>query len=508
VLLVFDDITCEKDFCAGRTAHQEKKKPNAPRRLPIHRGARFTMSQPKQQPNLVSAQKLCRPIRTGQLLSEGQTNFLFMESQPFFRDLRGGRTSEIGIPTHDRAEAAKFAADEEMQRIQALGRPHIAQPQLPQLKRAVLSEAFAQRVKALDDEIFKRGVAVNKERLCSLGNERFAQLIELDCKLERQRFGSNLDAASFFSVQNALGAFESPTVARRSMREQVSGAGKERDEVRRITDWQDLFKATHERQETLNAIYEFRRQFESLLLAQSMLERLSKDSRVRSRLFTGGRGRKVEIFNDDWLSVLEGSLTRVSLPQTLFHLVAWLSNEKAEPLSTLSLARAFFNVRSPSREQERVAQVVCDSFLLGYDGWPLWQRVGRETRTMQEQGRLSTWRTELARHFLCVTDFHAEIRAAFMQDVGYGYEAHRMLDQKGYRAFIDRIVQERLDAISSLLALGVDEVAPRTIVARFGSWLLVDTKTDLEGKRASICRQLAAAFPDSSFRIEFDEVQR
>ena len=99
------------------------------------------------------------------------------------------------------------------------------------------------------------------------------------------------------------------------------------------------------------------------------------------------------------------------------------------------LAGDFFNVRSPSKAQVQLAQAVIDGFLLGYDGWVLWEYFGRRTRTMMDESRLSGWRTELARRYLHVTDLHAEIRAAFYRDVGFGYDAHREFEADWYRRF-------------------------------------------------------------------------
>jgi hypothetical protein len=54
--------------------------------------------------------------------------------------------------------------------------------------------------------------------------------------------------------------------------------------VRTIAGWADLWKATNERQEVLQDLYAFHDEFAALCFGQSILERLSPDSRLRSRL--------------------------------------------------------------------------------------------------------------------------------------------------------------------------------------------------------------------------------
>jgi hypothetical protein len=81
-------------------------------------------------------------------------------------------------------------------------------------------------------------------------------------------------------------------------------------------------------------------------------------------------------------------------------------------------------------------------------------------------------------------------------------KAHREFDSKKHRAFIDRTVQALLDQLSALLALGREETFSGATTARFqGSVLTQGSK--LKDKRAQVARLLQAAFPESSFQLEF-----
>ena len=90
-----------------------------------------------------------------------------MTEQPYFAPLSSGHPA--GFTQHDRAEASRIAADERMSRDAALGRPLVARPELPPIKEPVLPDNFAQRLAQLDEAISERGVAIDRERLVSLG---------------------------------------------------------------------------------------------------------------------------------------------------------------------------------------------------------------------------------------------------------------------------------------------------------------------------------------------------
>jgi len=424
-----------------------------------------------------------------------------IEPQPYFTPLTGTVTSPEGKRRHDEVEASRVAAAEQMEYDRALGRPPMPQPVLPVIKEPIVFQDFADQVAALDQKIFARGVPVNADKLLSLGRARFQTLLELDRKA--RSWQKIADFTRFDSVQDGLQAFEAASVPRRKSSEEASGDGQEKDQVRPIHDWSDLWK-TGEREELLNDVYCFHDGFESLCLAHDMVEHLSKDGRARSRFFAG-RQTPATKYLDDWLSVI-GPLSRVTLAQPIWSIVSWLADETSEAPTPASVAQDCFNVRAPNDKQLRTAQAVLDGFLLDYDGWYLWEFFGRATRTIREVDTLSAWRARLAKRFPRIAQFHVELRAQFRSVHGYGAEYHHKFEPAQHRAFFDRMIENRFDCASALLALGIDEVAHGAIVARFENSVLVDTKIKLANKRATIARQLQAAFPSSAFQLEFKEV--
>jgi len=424
---------------------------------------------------------------------------------PYFRPL--GADHGIFSEAEEKrmaAEASRVASEEEQTYLRALGGPRVRKSELPALKAPSLPQDFEAQVAALDDKITSKGVAIDTDKLLELGKERFTRLLELDRKIPRHSLGAGIDATRFSSVQNALHAFEAASVPRRTTNEQLEGAGKQREAIRQITGWPDLWKATHERQEVIADFYSFHDLFGSLTFGQSMLEKLSRDGRLRGPLFRGGK--QPDYFHD-WLVGFVGPLTSVTLARPLWSLMAWLANEKAPPPSLINLAKDFFGVRAPSLAQIKLAQAVVDGFLLGYREWPMWEFVGRATRTVQDEGRLASWRKALTARHPRIAGFHSEHRAFFYRDVSIGdvRHAHREFDHARYRAFIDRTAQKLLDQASALLALGIDETFSGALVARFQGSVLMQGKHKPMDKLASIGKQLAAAFP--AFQLELEESQ-
>jgi hypothetical protein len=435
-----------------------------------------------------------------------------MSNEPYFRSF--GESSTVlsaeaakaqAIEANEtRAAASHEASERDMAYMKALGRPAITQVAVPPVKTPVLPPEFAQRVAALDEAIYKRGIALDRDKLLGLGKERFAALLAAHRKVLEDVNASAIDVTSWPSTQSILHAFESSVVPRRSMSEQHQGYGKERDQVRKIASFEDLWKDAKERQEVTSDIYAFRDLFESLVFGQSLLDRLSSDGRLHSRFFCGGHGRKLELLRD-WLGVLHGPLTSVALVQPLWHLVAWLTGEKASPPSRIDLARDFFTVRAPTLAQIRMADAVLNGFLLGYNEWALWEYVGRRTRTMPDAVRLGTWRKALAARYPRVSSFHHEVRVAFFKDVGYGHESHREFDASGHRSFIARTVHTLLRQVSAVLALALETTYPGCVIARFEGLVLCKGKPK---QRAEIAAHFAAAFPGSAFAVACEEVVR
>src|SRR5262249_25605423 len=146
----------------------------------------------------------------------------------------------------------------------------------PPLRGPVLSDDFREQAIALDKQIHSRGVAVNRERLLALGQQRFAELLEKDRtvrSLQRVLFGdltSWPDVAASFAAVNALTAHLPP----RKTAEQFRGAGKDREQADKIEGFDDLWKASGQEPESVRNILSFHDCFKSLAFGQSLLERL------------------------------------------------------------------------------------------------------------------------------------------------------------------------------------------------------------------------------------------
>ena len=134
----------------------------------------------------------------------------------------------------------------------------------------------------------------------------------------------------------------------------------------------------------------------------------------------------------------------------------------------------------------------------------------KRTRTAVNESRLASWRGSLVQTLSAdhrVSRFGSQRVSA--NTVGFGFEAHSKFDATAARVFIHRTVEQLLDCAGALLALGLDEVFPGAVIARFQSAALVDGQREaFTDKRASIARQLQAAFPGSAFELDFEDVKR
>jgi hypothetical protein len=104
-----------------------------------------------------------------------------------------------------------------------------------------------------------------------------------------------VDLTSWPSVYHALaqtGALGQVPVPPRKTFETLYGVNKEVDEVRAVGGFVDLWKLSRVQPQAIRAISAFRDVFESLVFGQSMLERLSEDGHLRSRLSLAGGGRR------------------------------------------------------------------------------------------------------------------------------------------------------------------------------------------------------------------------
>jgi hypothetical protein len=303
-----------------------------------------------------------------------------IEHHPIFgptaspEERRAEKQAHDGVVT----TASHETATREQAELRALnGPPRASKQVLPLLHEPVLPKDFEQQVAALDQAIYERGFAISRDRLLSLGKERFRELLAKDGTARSwQRFiGTRTDLTSWPSVEYAFQLVNglTTTVPRRKMAEEYAGSGLDREAAGRIASFSDLWKV-NQNLPTVRDIYAFHDGFVALVFGASLLERLSSDGRVRSHFFCGGSGPRVSLFQD-WLDVLEGPHFRVVIAQPLFSVLAWLTKEQA-PLDLAGLAHEWFGVRAPSRAQLKLCEAVTEGFLLGYrSSWDLWDRV-------------------------------------------------------------------------------------------------------------------------------------
>jgi len=428
------------------------------------------------------------------------------QTEPSDRPVNAGYNVEAAEALSREAVARDRALLAAMNR--APGTP--ASTREPVLREATLPSDFQSRLDALDDEIHNRGVAVDRDKLVSLGKKRFQELLAADrvCREEQRVIHIATDLTSWFSVKQsfaASGALKAP-VPERSDSDRVSGSGKNRDAARAIAGFGSLWKCSQHEPRAVRAIYKFRDLFESLALAQSMLERTEKDSRVASGLFCfcAGRGPRVRYFAD-WLSVLQGSHFKVTIDKPLWHLIAWLANESAPAPETVDWARYWFGVRAPLPEQIKLSRAVCDGFVLGHSGWALWDFAGDRSRQLIDEGRLEAWRDELAKRYPRITAFHRNVSTAFCKSVrGAGYNYWR-LDETAYRARVRSAVNKQLDRVAGLAALAIEETMPKTCVASFQDSVLCDGKPK-KNVSDTIATKLNTAFPSANFQVVIEQL--
>jgi hypothetical protein len=390
-------------------------------------------------------------------------------------------------------EVAIAASREEASRESAMLRamnepPFRIAPMAPEsvLRQPHLPDDFANQVADLDSKIHRKGIAIDRKRVLSLGRERFQQLLKADqeARQEQRVIGSDTDLTDFRSVYLALcscGAIDAVPVPKRRIHEQLHGINQELDDVRQLSGYVDLFKVFNTAPRAVKAIYAFKDVFGSLIFGQSLLERISDDGRVRSRFFCGGSGERSKFFQD-WLNVPHVITLEKESRLVLF----WLMHQRGRA-DVDELAREFYRVRSPLNEQLSFVTALFEGFLRGHEGWNLWQYVGRHTRRPPEQFVVNRWHEELKRRFPAVRQFHHDLANCFMRRHGDHYQ----LDGKGYRKFVDRTVEALRNTLSAVVALAIEEQSPGIIVARFQNalWLEHEPKSS-----AKIADKLNAVF--------------
>jgi len=411
--------------------------------------------------------------------------------------------TEVSLPQHDKKvfEAlSREAGERDLAMTRAMNPPPFKAPTQPEVRAPILPENFNEQLARVDREIYERGVAIDRERLLSLGKERFTRLLESDraARASQRIIGTRIDLTHFESVQFAfanVGAFAA-AVPRRKLADVASGRGADREAAAQICGFDDLWKITSE-PAAVRDVLAFRDVFEQLLFARSLLERLGEDDRAHSQFFTGGSARKAELFSS-WLSVLGAPLVSVTLQNALFSIFSWLAQEKAPPVDLIALAQEFSSMRAPTQSAIRFAAAVFDGFLLGFDSWQLWNYVGNRTRIAADHTSVTQWRAMLAKRYRAIENFHPELSAHFYKHIG----DHRQFESRRHRLFLDQIVNDCLNSISALIAIAVADAKP---VARFQKSILCEQPPK---SRAKIHATLAAVFPHATFQIEVNEQAR
>jgi hypothetical protein len=398
------------------------------------------------------------------------------------------------------AAAVKEASQREMEMLRAMNPPRPRDLGPPPVAEPLLAPDFAEQAAAIDNKIAERGVAINRDRLLEQGRQRFDDLLLLDHRtrsLERVLFN---DLTSWPAVAHS---FMSATTFRanvppRRIKEQFAGLGEDREQASKINGWEDLWKLYPQEPESVRNVYDFRDAFDRLVFGMSLLDRLSKDGRVRSSLFAGGKGRKVQLFAD-WLSVLEGPHFTVTLAHPLFAIVSWLAQERTPLAESTTLAFDWLGKRAPAPSQLRLCEAVVTGFLRGYHSWQLWDFVGRRSRRPLDLNVLELWRKDLSARYPRISRFHDDVRAFFFKPGGAG--AYQF-DAKGYRLFIDRQMRTLLKTVSLLIAQAMEGAC----VARFtDGWVLCQgTKPK---SLPTIERKLTAAFPRATFNVAITEAK-
>src|SRR5262245_22736157 len=95
--------------------------------------------------------------------------------------------ADRGVGREQLTAASREAAAREAAYLAALNRAQpLSTPQVV-LRAPKLTANFGQTVAAVDAKIYRRGVAVAKDKLVALGRERFQQLLALDLEARKEQ---------------------------------------------------------------------------------------------------------------------------------------------------------------------------------------------------------------------------------------------------------------------------------------------------------------------------------
>jgi hypothetical protein len=403
------------------------------------------------------------------------------------------------------AAASRGEAEREMAYLQALnpGATPTLRPKMLELKRPVLAEDHVQRVADLDEKIYARGVAVDRDKLLALGRQRFGELLAADRAARTERvIGTRCDLSSFPSTYLALaqGGAQVTAVPAPTIHEQYQGIGKELDRARQVSGCVDLWKLSSEPR-AVRYVYAFRDIFELLVFGQSLFTWIEDDSRIHHKFFRGDSGEKVHYF-EQWLPALKGPHHRVLFRNSTAALLFWLAGEQSPLPDARDLAKEWFGVRAPSPKQINFAAALFDGFLLDHKGWNLWQHVGRATRTLPDRVLLECWSSQMQKRFRRIDVFHRQVAGFFLKPV----RDHHEFEPARHRAFVNATLDQLLNSVSALAALTIEENSPADsapVAARFRDWILCTGKPKPQLPER-IAAKLEATFTGSRFKIEIE----
>jgi hypothetical protein len=389
------------------------------------------------------------------------------------RDADAGIDSESVV-----AAASSEAAAREHAYLRALNEPpsriaRIAPESI--LRQPNLPEDFAQQVAALDEKIYRKGIAIDRERVLAIGKKGFTALLSADHegRQEQRVVSASCDLSDWGSVFMAFvhcGALDQMSVPKRKMHEQLHGVAGELDDVRTLSGFGDVWKVFSAQPRAVRAIQVFRRRFDSLVLGANLLERLSDDGRVRSRFFCGGSGRKLVLLND-WVKAPHV----ISLERQNRGVLFWLARESVPPPDIIELTREFYRVRAPTAEQAAFVRASLEGYCHGLSEWRLWEFVGRETQQPPDQFLLKQLHEQLKNRFKRVQIFQHELKQCFLRREGDHYK----LDSRSYHQFLDATIAQVRDAVSAVAALAAEQDSPGIVMARFQNalWLEHEPKS-------------------------------
>jgi hypothetical protein len=356
----------------------------------------------------------------------------------------------------------------------------------------------------IDRAIYERGIAIDRDKLVALGCSRFTELLDKEHAVRSVQRVLFSDLSSWMSVQFSFAAvtpFRASAVPRRTTAEAFAGTGADKDSAATISGFDDLWKLTEHRQ-TVKDVLAFQDAFAALVLGHSL--NIGSDGRVRSRLFAGGSGRKVALF-EQWLPVLNGQHYKVKLFHPLWSIIAWVAGEATSLPDPHALATEWTGARAPSTEQIRLVAAVIDGFVRGLRSWALWQHVGLNSRQSLNPSLLEAWREQLSKRYPAIARFHEKVASYFWRTTqrGFGstYEQFRVSDESACRAYLDKQMTRLLDQASMIAA----QTIGKGCAARFDDWLLCEGKAG-DSTPKKVQQQLAAAFEGAKFTVTVEDL--